>query len=350
MDKHTEQLLNLLYYSSNSAYNSATKLYDAVKLRGVSYKDVKEWIEKQKSYQLFKKPVRVKKHFPITAGFKNEKWQCDLMDMQDIASANSNYKYNLVCIDVFSRFLWVVPMKNKQTQTVIDSMKKMLRNEKPNVLICDLGSEFISSEFKKLMKENGIQIQFKAIDDHRALGIVDRVIRNLREKINSYQEKFNTMKYIDVLPDIVRGYNSSYHSGIKKTPEDVKQNDADIVALNLSKYTKALSQETKFKVGDRVRYMLNFEQFQKHTLPRWTKTVHKIVEEAGQKYKLENGHWKRYDELQLIKDVYDTSKNLEATREQIQTENKSKRNFKRSGLDLSFILNTKRKPKVVVNI
>ena len=55
MDKHTEQLLNLLYYSSNSAYNSATKLYDAVKLRGVSYKDVKEWIEKQKAYQLFKK-------------------------------------------------------------------------------------------------------------------------------------------------------------------------------------------------------------------------------------------------------------------------------------------------------
>ena len=115
----------------------------------------------------------------------------------------------------------------------------------------------------------------------------------------------------------------------------------------MKKYNEALSQETKFNVGDKVRYMLNFEQFQKHTLPKWTKTVHKIVAIAGQKYKLENGQWKRYDELQLVKDVYIPPRIGGPSREQLRKENKVQRDFKKSGLDISDIRHGPRQIKPV---
>ena len=72
------------------------------------------------------------------------------------------------------------------------------------------------------MKDNSVDIQFIDVGDHKRLGIVDSFVRTLREKINKYMIMFNTTKYIDVLPQIISNYNSSYHSGIKKAPNDVE--------------------------------------------------------------------------------------------------------------------------------
>ena len=222
MDKHVEKLLELLYYSSSSAYNSVSKLYDAVKTKGVKRDAVKEWVQSQKAYQLFKKPPRTTKHFPITSTHKNRKWQADLMDMSNISKANGNVKYILVCIDVFSRFAWAVALKDKKTETIIEGMTYILGEARPEILMCDLGSEFISREFKALMKEHTVTVLYSEVDDHRVRGIVDRFIRTLREKINAYQDNFDTMKYIDVLPSIIRGYSSSTHSGSKKPQKKLK--------------------------------------------------------------------------------------------------------------------------------
>ena len=88
---------------------------------------------------------------------------------------------------------------------------------------------------------------------------------------------YNTTKYIDVLPKIISNYNSSYHSGIKKVPNDVEDDDEDVTKVTNRKYNKAKIEEVKFNVGDSVRYILNRKQFEKGTLAKWSKTVQKTI-------------------------------------------------------------------------
>ena len=72
-----------------------------MKNNGIPYNEVKTFIQQQEPSQLFKQQKHVKYYFPITAKFKYEILQMDLVDMSDIASTNENYKYLLVIIDVF---------------------------------------------------------------------------------------------------------------------------------------------------------------------------------------------------------------------------------------------------------
>ena len=117
-------LLQALYYGKTTQFTSIKSLYDAVKNKGITYEEVRDFIQSQESSQLFKKPRKVKHYYPIFAKHKFEILQLDLADLSNIASANKNYKYLLIAIDVFSRYLFVTPLKNKFTATIIDAVKK----------------------------------------------------------------------------------------------------------------------------------------------------------------------------------------------------------------------------------
>ena len=208
--------------------------------------------------------------------------------MSNLAASNKNYKYLSVAIDVYSRLAFVVPMKNKTTAAVNNAVVEILDQTEPNSITTDQGSEFINSDFKKLLSNRGIDIVYVPVGSHHALGTVDRYVRTLREKINKYMEMYNTTTYIDVLQKIVENYNLAYHSGIKKAPAEVKDDDIEVNKIFLKKYMKAKEEEITFNIGDNVRYMLNFKQFEKHTLPKWS-IVHKIIDKNVHSYKLDNG-------------------------------------------------------------
>ena len=120
--------------------------------------------------------------------------------MSNLAASNKNYKYLLVAIDVYSRLAFVVPMKNKTSTSVNAALIETLDQTEPNSITTDQGSEFINSDFKKLLTNRGIDIVFVPVGSHHALGTIDRYVRTLREKINKYMEMYNTSTYIDVLP------------------------------------------------------------------------------------------------------------------------------------------------------
>ena len=334
-----EKLLEILFYSPNTQFTSIRSLYEQVKKRGITYNEVKEFVQKQEATQLFKRQKRIIHYFPIVAKHKYEIMQLDLIDMSDIASANENYKFLLACIDVFSRLAYIVPMKNKESRTVNDAIEEIIELTSPIKIQCDNGKEFDNHSFKKMMKERGIDIQFIDVGDHKRLGIIDRFVRTLREKINKYMTMFNTTKYIDVLPKIISNYNSYYHSGIKKVPNDVEEDDEDVIKLTNKKYNKAKQEEIKFNNGDSVRYILNRKQFEKGTLAKWSKTVHKIISYTEHSYTLDNGKVYKYYELQKVNDVEKLERpSTEPTREQMRKARTSERRFNKEKLDKSMIL------------
>ena len=188
-----EKLMKEFYYNPSIGATSIKKLYDKVKDKGITQKTVKEFINKQEAHQLFKTKNKKINYFPIYASNKNENFEVDLIDMSDLETSNKHYKYILTCIDVFSRFVHAIALKNKLTSTVVEAMEKIIKHAKPSIITCDQGSEFISQSFKELMKNNDIDIHYVMVGNHNP--VVDRFVRTLREKINKYLESHNTTTY-----------------------------------------------------------------------------------------------------------------------------------------------------------
>ena len=67
-------------------------------------------------------------------------------------------------IDIFSKYAWVVPLKDKKGVTIVRAFQKILGNSmrKPNKIWVNKGSKFYNSFFKKWLKDNDIEfIQYK---------------------------------------------------------------------------------------------------------------------------------------------------------------------------------------------
>ena len=95
---------------------------------------------------------------------------------------------------------------------------------KPEILLTDNGSEFISKPFETLITDTDISHDFAIVGDHKKLGIVDRFARTLRELINRYMFANIPNKYINVFQDLIFNYNNTYHRGIKGKPAKVANN------------------------------------------------------------------------------------------------------------------------------
>ena len=89
-------------------------------------KRAQDWLKTQDTYTLHK-PLR--KRFPrnrtVVYGI-DDQWQADLVEMREWQKENNNYAYILTCIDVFSKFAWVRPVKRKTAEDVLQAFESIL--------------------------------------------------------------------------------------------------------------------------------------------------------------------------------------------------------------------------------
>ena len=83
------------------------------------------------------------------SGFKDNIWGADLADIQLISKFNKGYRFLLCVIDIFSKYAWVVPLKDKKGVSIVNVFQKILKNSdrKPNKIWVDRGSKFYNSSF-----------------------------------------------------------------------------------------------------------------------------------------------------------------------------------------------------------
>ena len=74
--------------------------------------------------------------------------------MQLTRKFNIGFRFLLYVIDIFSKYAWVLPLKDKKGITITNAFHKILKesNRKPNKIWVDKGSEFYNSSFKKMVK------------------------------------------------------------------------------------------------------------------------------------------------------------------------------------------------------
>ena len=180
--------------------------------------------------------------------------QIDLMDFQSLSKFNQGYNFVLTAIDAFSKFAYALPIKRKTAKEVLRALKTIIKDMKPKKIQSDRGLEFVNQTISDWAKANGI-VMYSSFNFDIKASIVERFIRTFKGRLYRYFTHNNTSTYIDVLPDIIKSYNESYHRSIKMTPKLArKKSNEQLVYRNLYRETKPFYKQTpSFKVNDPVR-------------------------------------------------------------------------------------------------
>ena len=178
-------------------------------------------------------------------------WAADLADMKAFEKDNDGYTFLLLVIDIFSKYGWIVPLKNKKGVNVAKALENIFQERKPGKLWTDKGAEFYNKDVN------------------------------------------NTYRYIDILPDLVKDYNNTVHTSIKMTPIKASKKENELTVwrnLYPDRY-KIHNLQPKFSVGDEVRITKKKKVFEKGYTTRWTEeifTIKKIRDTNPITYKLED--------------------------------------------------------------
>lgn len=269
-----------------SAFGGPSKVQQILKKDGgydVTYEQVRNWLQNQDAYSLHK-PVRYKfkRNRVISQGI-DYLWDMDLADVTNITDHNNGIKFLLILIDVFSKHLWVEPLKDKKHDTIIAALKAVFNktNRRPIMLRSDRGSEFVNRWVSRFLKLENIK-HYTTRNETKA-NFAERVIRTLKAKMYRYFTHYETYTYDNILQDLVSNYNHSPHSTLNGlSPNDInKENEAQIwknMYVDSLKPSKQglKSKRYRFTTGDKVRISYLKYPFQRDYQHKYSEEVFKI--------------------------------------------------------------------------
>ena len=267
-------ILRAIYFNPENpgAYGGVDALYRQV-VGVLSKKQVKDWLSGQDTYTLHK-PIRRKfNRQRVLVGKVDQQWQADLVDLQSISKNNDGYKYLLTCIDVLSKYAWVVPLKNKTGISIIEAFESIFTDRKITKLQTDKGTEFINKPVQKYLDDLNVRHFTTENGDIKAC-IVERFNRSLKTRMWRYFTKNSTYRYLDVLPKLTKAYNNSYHRKIKTKPSDVKKTTRKLLR---NFHARPHKRRIRFKIGDHVRISKTVRTFKKGYVANWSEETFEIT-------------------------------------------------------------------------
>jgi hypothetical protein len=286
-------ILKKIYYSPGhqAAFSSLERLYTSTGKK-IKKSKIQEWLQKQRTYTLHRsRRKRFQRNFYCVNNI-NDLWQADLICWESLAEFNDGYKYILVVIDVFSKYVYTVPLKSKSADSVVNAFETIFEKitRMPMQMSTDKGREFRNNKFQQLMKKNHIQYDVVEDDQNKAC-IAERMIRTLTNLIHRFFTAENTLRYVDVLQKLTDTYNYRKHRSIDMAPADVNETNILQVYENLNRHRKIISKKEKLKVGDHVRVSRNKHIFSKEYTPNYSHEIFlikKVIKRQPPVYKLED--------------------------------------------------------------
>ena len=109
----------------------------------------------------------------------------------------------MCAIDLFSKYAWVVPLKDKRGITIVNAFQKIIsKGRKPNKIWVDQGSEFYNKSFKDFLKINNIEM-YSTYNEGKSV-VAERFIRTLKSKIFKHMTAVSKNVYFDVLTILLK--------------------------------------------------------------------------------------------------------------------------------------------------
>lgn len=284
VDKKWDKILDSIYYNPKepAAFGSLQSLYNEAKsrIKGVSRKYIQYYLTRQDTYTLHR-PVqkRFKKRIYLCRGL-NDIWQSDLLVVDKLFKENG-CRYLVVCIDTLSRQLHVEPVKRKTGLEVCEALKTICRKAKvfPQRFLTDRGTEYYNVHVKAFFKQHNIH--HYSVHTEVKAGLSERVIRTLKSKVYKYISSTGSLRYIHVLDDFVKAYNSKPHPALPPglSPSQVtKRNEKKVWDFRYKDYLAEKTSPFKYSVGQKVRISKYKTVFTKGYIPGYTRELFEIID------------------------------------------------------------------------
>ena len=306
------KILNKEFYENHN-YFGRDRLFNLLRDKygdeiAPSRRQIAEFLKNQEINQLYHPSKGKPKEIKSSMTTPGKILGMDLLDLQKFQVRG--YKYLLNAIDMSSRFLYSVALKNKTDVEVLNGFKKIYNISKIKAVRSDNGSEFINDKFTDYLKKNGIKQILGEASKPQSNGMIERVngvIKELIQKALEINENFDWVKNLNKLIDNI---NNSQHSITGFTPNDIqkayKSNDKIVLDSaydkELKKKKSNISREV-FEVGDTVRLYRPSNK----TRQSWSDEVYEIIRVYKPKksysvyeYKVE-GFPDRFKEEELLK-------------------------------------------------
>lgn len=239
---------------------------------------------------------RFKRAKVISKGI-NDIWASDLVDMQEWKEQNDGYRFMLVVVDVFSRYAWVKPLKDKTGTKVKDMFDEIIGEveDVPNRLWVDQGKEYFNKTFQNYLEKLGT-VMYSTFSEHKA-SIAERFNRTLKTEMWKQFTTKQTRRWVDMLPRLLKWYNNRRHSSLfGYTPKEAfnmsKKDEKELWILQYGDYlANEKTPKPNFKIGDHVRISRMKGLFEKGYLPNWSSeifTVTTVIHSDPTRYQLKD--------------------------------------------------------------
>ena len=259
--------------ASNSEYDGYQRGLASMVYKFFDKKSMGSGIKKDSSLilanELHKPIIKKFEKRKVYSQFKDNIWGVDLADMQSLSRKNKGMKYLLCAIDLFSKYAFVIPLKDKKGISIVNAFNKIVKqsNRKPNKIWVDQGGEFYNNVFRKWLSDNDINM-YSTYNEGKSV-VAERFIRTLKNKLYKHMTATGKNVCYDVLDDVVNEYNNTKHSTIKIKPIDVKNDKRVYIDEHNEK-------DSRFKVGDRVRISKFKNIFAKGYTSNWSTEIFSV--------------------------------------------------------------------------
>jgi hypothetical protein len=159
----------------------------------------------------------------------------------------------LVFININSRKAYAYPMTNKGKEEVLRVMKMFIDSNRPTTLTSDQDSAYINRDMINLMLENNIDYRTTEDNNHNILGIINRLMKTLRD-LNKTRD-FT----VDSMNKVINLYNDTTHSSTGKPPNSFTDEDEEEYISKMRTLTESITSQDSFTLmkGDKVRIVLD---------------------------------------------------------------------------------------------
>ena len=155
----------------------------------------------QLANELHRQIIRKFKRTKIYSSFRDNIWRVDLADIQSLSKYNRGIRYLSCAIDLFNKYAWFVPLKDKRGLIIVNAFQKIIsKGRKPNRIWVGQGGEFYNYFLKIFLKNNNIRM-YSTFNEGKFF-VAERFIRTLKNKIFKHMTAVSKNVYFDVLDDI----------------------------------------------------------------------------------------------------------------------------------------------------
>ena len=270
--QNVNQIISKVYYDKSGYGSLKTTLENVRKTdKSITNNDIKKFFQEN-----VEQKKQLKGYNSFIAPYPYYEFQCDLFFLSDLEK--QTYKVGMIMIDIFTKYMVVVPIKTKLEGDVISGVIECLNlmGGKPEIIYSDDEGSLSSNA----INEYYIKKDIKHIVTRTHAWFAERAIKTFKQALYKRidDSKDKNIQWIDLVYEVILTYNNKLiHSSTKFTPSNarLKKNELD-VRLNLLLHKKHSRIYPDLNEGDKVKIYKKKKVGEKERVSYWSDNNYEV--------------------------------------------------------------------------